>query len=1114
MRSSEYQGLLLKLDEFIRKYYKNQLIRGFLYGAGMLLAFYLLVVLLEYYGQFDTTVRSILFYSFILLNGWLITTLIIVPLLHLYKIGKIISNEQAAQIIGNHFQNVQDKLLNVLQLQSQAIAEGRHMELVMAGIDQKIKELKPVSFTGAINLGENKKYLVYLIVPALAFILLMVQSPEVLSGSTERLLKHSEHFERQAPFRFVIQNAKLEAAKNEDFLLEVEMQGNVRPQEVFIDLGGREYKLSRDGKDRFSYLFRNLQENTTFTLAADGFSSSEYELKALPKPLLMNFSIHFEYPKYLGQKNEELKNTGDLIIPEGTKVTWNLHTENARQMAMNLNDSVFSLQPVDDNLFQASWVFLKNASYSLSASNEFMTNQESVKYAVNVIADQHPVIEVDEKKDSVFVKQLYFAGSVQDDHGFTDLRFQYRILKNGGGELRSVKLPLTFGQNRQTFFHYWDMAEVGLEPGSEIEYYFEVWDNDGVNGAKSARTQSRIFRAPTSDELEASTEKNNEELKREMEEGIKQAKDLQKEMQDLYKKVLEKKELSWEEKKKLEELLKEQKELEQRLQEISQENKQNSMQQQEFSKPDESMLEKQNQLQQLMEQLMTDEMKKLMEEMQKMMDQMDKQKLQDMLEKMELSNKDIEKELDRTLELFKKMELDQKIERTIDKLDELSRKQDDLAEESQDKKADEDKLKQKQDSLNKEFEKIKEDIKDIEEKNSQLEDPENLPDTKKEQEEINKDMKNASDELEQNKKKDASKSQKGASQKMNQLSQKMSEAMSSMSMEQEAEDEQALRDILNNLLQLSFDQEELMRDLEKIKQNNPQYIELSQRQRKLKDDAKMIEDSLLALSKRQPDIESVVNREIAAINSNMERSIGLMGKREDRFAPEIASRQQFSMTSINNLALMLNESLNQMQANCKKQAGSCSKPGTCKKPGHGAKSGDGKMSMKQQQLKKQMEEMLKSMEKGKKDGGKMPGGWSQDLVKMAAQQEALKQMLNQLKKEGGINPGDMENTLKMIEESQKDVVNNRLNQETLKRQDQILEKLLDYEKAQKERETEQKRRAEQAKNDFRRNLSDFSEYNKRKEKEAELLKTVPPSFKGFYKNKVAEYFNNFADDKK
>jgi hypothetical protein len=240
-----------------------------------------------------------------------------------------------------------------------------------------------------------------------------------------------------------------------------------------------------------------------------------------------------------------------------------------------------------------------------------------------------------------------------------------------------------------------------------------------------------------------------------------------------------------------------------------------------------------------------------------------------------------------------------------------------------------------------------------------------------------------------------------------------------------------------------------------------------------------------------------------------------MSKREGRFTGEITSRQQFSMTSINNLALMLNEVIDQMQKSCKSsKSGSCTKPGTCSKPGHGQKPTVGSIRKAQEQLKKQMEALKKSMEEGKQQGGSQGNGnWSEQMVKIAAQQEALKQMLQQLQKEGGMNPGDAKNMMKLMEESQKDLVNRRINEETLRRQQQILEKLLDYEKAEKERDTEQKRQATEAKDEEKRNLFQFLEYNFQKEKETELLKTVPPSFKLYYKNKVSEYFNNLANQK-
>jgi len=1118
---SDYNILLEKLDEFIRKYYKNQLIRGLLYSTGIVLAFYLSVAVLEYYGQFDTTVRTVLFYLFILSNGFVLGKLIMIPLLKLKKMGQLISNEQASEIIGRHFSNVQDKLLNVLQLQNQSASQST--VLVEASINQKIKELKPIPFSSAIDLRQNRKHLKYALVPLLLFLVILFGAPSIITDSTERLINHGTYFEKQAPFKFLIQNKDLKTPQQEDFLLEVKMDGKEIPDEIFVDLNGTEYKLSKENKTEFSFLFKNVQKNIPFHFSADGFSSKEYELVALPKPILLDFSLQLTYPKYIGKKDATLRNTGDLVIPAGTKVFWNFSTQNTKQMKLAFADTSYFISPADENKFTASQVFLKDKTYSISTSNEFLQNRDSVTYSVNVVPDVFPTIAVEEKKDSVSLKQFYYAGNIKDDYGFNRLSFNYRFLTShdSSGNLQSVirnpqSIPIPISKNvtSQSFYYFWDMTTLSISPGDEIGYYFEVWDNDGVNGSKSVKSQTMIYHAPSLKEISKNTEKNNSEIKKEMEQSIQDAKELQKEMEDLYKKILEKKNLSWEEKKKLEDLLKQQKELEDKINEIKKENQQNNQQQSEFQKPDDHILEKQQELQKLMEQVMTEEMKKMFLEMQKLMEKMDKNKIQEMLEKMQLSNKDIEKELDRTLELFKKMEFEQKFEKTLEKLNELSKKQDELGDKSLDKKADDKELKKEQDSLNKQFDDIKKDIQDLEKKNSELEEPENMPDTKQKQEEISKDMQNSSKELNESKKKSASESQKNASQKMNQMAQQMQEMMNQAESEQEGEDEHALRDILNNLIQLSFDQEALMKDVEKTKPDNPQYVKLSQQQKKLKDDAKMIEDSLFALSKRQPMIASVVNREIAAINSNMEKSINLMGKRENRFTPDISSRQQFSMTSINNLALMLNESLNQMQSSCKKpKSGSCSKPGSCKKPGHGKKPSAANMRQAQEQLKKQMEGLKKAMEEGKKPNGTQgSGGWSEQMVKIAAQQEALKQMMMQMQKEGGMNPGDMKNTLKMIEESQKDIVNRVLNEETMKRQQQILEKLLDFEKAEKERDTEQKRQATEAKDDQKRNLSQFMEYNLRKEKETELLKTVPPSFKNFYKNKVSEYFNNFANE--
>ena len=209
--SDSYQLLIARLDAFIRKYYKNQLVRGAIYTFTLSLAFFLLITSLEFIGHFNTSLRTVLFYSFIGTILFIVSKFIIYPLLHLYSFGKIISHEQAAEIIGKHFGNVQDKLLNVLQLkkQSEELSNNKNNILLLAGIDQKISELKPVPFVAAIDLSENKRYLRYAIIPLCAFIVILFTAPSLIKESTKRLIEHGTHFEKPAPFTFELLNKEL-----------------------------------------------------------------------------------------------------------------------------------------------------------------------------------------------------------------------------------------------------------------------------------------------------------------------------------------------------------------------------------------------------------------------------------------------------------------------------------------------------------------------------------------------------------------------------------------------------------------------------------------------------------------------------------------------------------------------------------------------------------------------------------------------------------------------------------------------------------------------------------------------------------------------------------------
>ena len=121
---------------------------------------------------------------------------------------------------------------------------------------------------------------------------------------------------------------------------------------------------------------------------------------------------------------------------------------------------------------------------------------------------------------------------------------------------------------------------------------------------------------------------------------------------------------------------------------------------------------------------------------------------------------------------------------------------------------------------------------------------------------------------------------------MKDLAQKMQQQMSQQSMEQQQEDMNALSHLLDNLIKLSVDQEKLMNDVKGIKTNNPKFVELMAEQQKIKEDTKMVEDSLMALAKRVMQISTFITREITEVNRNLDKSVEQMGVNMGTFMDE------------------------------------------------------------------------------------------------------------------------------------------------------------------------------------------------------------------------------------
>ncbi|MBC7451728.1 MAG: hypothetical protein H7259_09595 [Cytophagales bacterium] len=1080
--------------------------RGLLITIGLVSSVFLALAVIEHYGRFNSNGRLIflvLFSSSILYTCiyW-----IVIPAFKLFNNEKELSDEEASRQIGSYFPEIKDKLTNTLQLNN---INSSNNALILASIQQKTKELNSYSFSGAINLSENRRYLRYVIPPILLIVSLLIIIPGLITESAGRIIKYNTHFPIPAPFQFNILNKNLVAFKNQDLEIAVELKGKELPDQCFIVLRNQRFKLKKSAEGFFIYSFKNVQRAEEFFFEAAGFESIVYALDVKVKPDIRALNIIVQYPAYLKKPQESIRNAGNLTLPEGTVATWNIETINAAELLFQFESEkgVWHKGLQEKDLFNFKKSIRKDERYSILVKSTDSGQLEPIQYTLHVIKDQFPTISVEEFRDSVLMEQVQFGGSLSDDYGISKLAIHYTIQKGKKQIKKGIKsVPLESHASNQTFYYTWGLDSVKIEPGEELEYYFEVFDNDGVNGAKSTKSNLFTWKIPTEEELEEELKTSSTSATEQFQEAVKEAAAIQKEMQQLEERLKSKKQLSWQDKKAMEDLVKKHDALEKELLQLKENLEKLQNKQNKFDPASKELAEKMKQLQKLMDELLDDDTKKMMEELEKLLQQnASKEDLEKAINKINDQDKTLEKELERNLEVFKQLQFDRALENNIQKLEELSKKQEELSEKTLAQKTPKEELIKEQQEMNKELEEHKEEMKNLEKLNEDLENKNPMEDLKQEEQEIEQEMQNSSKQLENNQMKKAGAAQKSAADKMKLAADKMQQMQQSMEAEQASENLQELRQILDNLLHLSFAQEALMKEFRKVQQSDPRYIALGQQQLKLKDDSRIIRDSLYALAKRVPQIEAFVTKEVVAMNKYMDGAA--LHIRERR--PDLATAdEQYAMTSMNNLALMLNEVLKQMQEQMamsmpKSGSGQCSKP----KPGQGQPKpkpgkGKGNMSDMQQQLNDQIEQLKKS--------GKTGRGLSEELAKLAAQQEMLRKSLQEMEKmmqeQGQQSGNEMKKLNDMMEQTEKDLVNKNLTNETLMRQREIETRLLEAEKSMRERDWDDTRESKTANQKPAPYPPSLEKYLKAKERQMELIKTIPPSYTPYYKEEIDEYF--------
>jgi len=1083
----------------------NLIIKGTIFSLGLIVLLFLVVNIFEYLSWSGTTTRTVLFYIFVVTALFILIYYIIIPVLKLIKLGKNISYKDAAIIIGNHFPNVSDKLLNTLQLHDSI--DDSNMELLLAGIEQKSTILSPVPFKNAVKYDSNIRYIKYIAPPIILLLLLLVISPGFIFNPADRIINHNTHFTKPLPYTIELLNKNFTCAQHENYSVRIKVVGDEIPTKIWIVDGGFNYHMSNIKPDEYEYIFKDLLSDIYFTIKTSEYSSEKYHLKIYPQPIIFNFNINLQYPKYLHKQNELIENTGDLIIPQGTTVLWDIYTRDTKDVSFITDDSLYTLSDNQSNVFKHSLKVMKNLNYTLLADNEFMQSADSMHFSIQVILDEYPVIDVTEFKDELNYGMVNFSGSISDDHGFSSLYFYFRKDSIPETNWKREKLLIDRNITRQYFDYMMVATDFNLVPGDAISYYFEIRDNDAVNGFKRAKSEMYYLKLPDASELEKKVENSSNEMKNKLKESLNEIDELNKQLEETRLNLFEKKDLSWLDKQHLKDLLKKEENIKKQLEDIKKINEDiKELEELLKKKMSPELQEKLKQLEELMNKLMDKDFEKQLEELKK---DLEKDKVNDFLENMKKQNEELKDDLEQNLELYKQLEYEKLIEETIEQLEKLAEEQKKLSDQTEKKENSKEASIKKQDDIEKEFSEIMEKLDDADKLNKELDDPYQMENDTAMSNEINEEMEKASDNLEKGKKNKASDNQQQAGEKMEEMADGLSIMMQSAMESRMGEDIEQIKNMLDNLLDLSFNQEQLITNLQKTTKNDPRNVDIRNEQKGIKDDFEIINDSLKSMSRRQSAIQPFVVKESGKINKHVDRVLYML---QEQNKGKAMAEQQYAMTSMNNLALMLAESLEQMKQSMQ-MSGNQKGGSKCKNPGKG-KSPSMSEIMNQQ---KGLNEGLKG--KSKKNGLDGKSGLnskSEELARMAAAQGEIRRMLQefieQLEGEGG-NGNALNKLADEMKKTEDDIVNRRVSPETLERQKNIETRLLKSEKALQEREKEKKRESKEGKKRKSSNLNNKIEYKTTKTTQEEILITIPLEVKPYYKSLLKEYLYKLENDK-
>ena len=791
------------------------------------------------------------------------------------------------------------------------------------------------------------------------------------------------------------------------------------------------------------YSYQAIVKAKYFWEAWESVTTERFNIFVTDRPIFESFSLTTIPPKYT--KLEKVTQEGNIALVEGLKgsiiqvdLSSNRMLEDAyldingekSEMASNYNRASGYFKLMDEGQFTINLVDKRG-----------ITNKDPIPYKLQIIPDHDPILSIIKPAPITELgndQSVPVHLEISDDYGFTELQLAYEVRRPAYLQADPYVAMFNISDLNtdtldQTIKMFWDLNDMMLMPEDEVHYHFELTDNDIISGPKKTISSTFIVRVPSLSDLYENVENRESDFMQEMLSDIDEIQDLKEQFEEMELQILKSKELDWDQEQSLKNSIEESKEKIQNLEELSEAIQSITDQAEKHKLLSPDLLDKFKELSELISEVIPDDFLENMDDLQSALENMDMKSLQEALSELSENMAQIEQDLDRYLEIFKKFQAEQKLDEIQNRMQQLFDQQQALAQEMSESEHNEEvstleRFAQEEERNLDEFENIKSLMEDAAETIEPFSEASSEELSELSNSELSQDLENSLNEAIENLSQQNITEAKNASEEslnnMEMMMQQMMDIRQGFNQESVAEMVEKFQGLMQDMLYLSSEEEKLRYDVKQASRNSPRLRELASRQQLLQDQLQSITNQMMELSNETFAITPEIGKGIGKASIGMEEA---KTKLTDRNLSQAGKNQDMAMEGLNEATLGLFNSMQNMQAS-------------------GSASG-------YEQFLKMMQQMAGQQQGLNQQGmqlslGQMAAAAQQQMMQqMLSQQKgirkSLEQLMNEMRHSGQKAMGDLGGIAGEMDEVIKDLQKKRFNRKTQERQQRILSRMLD-----------------------------------------------------------------------